>query len=92
MEYLPPDTPELPARAKSGLHIRTSDDQISLTVMKNSGLRVLIDSQVASLADSKLPKLAVEVQPFQTTTEASPDSTRLVFAPKTGKAGIHQKK
>jgi hypothetical protein len=74
------------------LHIRTSDDRISLTVAKNSGIRVLVDSQVASLAGSKLPSLALEVQPFQTTTEASQDNTRLVFAPKKRKAGIHHKK
>jgi hypothetical protein len=72
----------LPARAKSGLRIRAGDDQVSLTVTKSSGLRVLVDSEVASLAGAKLPKLAVEVGPFQTTTEAAPESTRLTFAPK----------
>jgi hypothetical protein len=82
----------LPAQAKSGLRIRTSDDQVSLTVTKTSGLRVLVDSQVASFAGGKLPKLAVEVQQFQTTTEAAPDSTRLIFAPKTGKTAVHSKK
>lgn len=74
----------LPAQAKSGLRIRASNDRIFLTVSKNSGLRVLVDSHVASLAGSKLPKLAVKVQPFQTTTEASRDSTRLIFARKAG--------
>ena len=75
----------LPALAKSGLRIRASDEQVSLTVAKNSGLRVLVDSEVASLAGNRLPKLAVEVHGFQMTTEASPDSTRLVFAAKTRK-------
>jgi hypothetical protein len=82
----------LPPRAKSGLRIRTVQNQISLTVAKNSGLRVLIDSEVASLAGGKLPKLAVEVQRFQTTTEASPDRTRLIFAPKVGKGAQHRKR
>jgi hypothetical protein len=72
----------LPARAKSGLRIRAGDDQVSLTVARNSGLRVLVDSEVASLVGNKLPKLAVEVQSFRTITDASPESTRLVFAPK----------
>jgi hypothetical protein len=75
----------LPALAKSGLRIRATDEQVSLTVAKNSGLRVLVDSEVASLAGKKLPKLAVEVHGFRTTTEASPDSTRLVFAAKARK-------
>jgi hypothetical protein len=78
----------LPALAKSGLRIRASDEQVSLTVAKNSGLRVLVDSGVASLAGDKLPKLAVEVRGFRTTTEASPDSTRLVFAARKQKQSI----
>ncbi|MCZ2076252.1 MAG: hypothetical protein LC130_14770 [Bryobacterales bacterium] len=83
----------LPARAKSGLRIRTSDDQVSLTVTKDSGLRVLVDSQVASLAGGKLPKLAVQVQPFDTTTQTAPDSVRLVFAQKAGRVvRLHQGK
>jgi hypothetical protein len=73
----------LPARAKSGLRIRAGDDQVSLTVTKNSGLRVLVDSEVVSLAGELL--FSVQVQSFRTTTEASPESTRLVFAPKTRK-------
>jgi hypothetical protein len=64
------------------LRIRAGDDQVSLTVARNSGLRVLVDSEVASLVGDKLPKLAVEVQSFRTITDASPESTRLVFAPK----------
>jgi hypothetical protein len=82
----------LPARAKSGMRIRNRDNQIYLTVAKNSGLRVLVDSQVASLLGSNLPKLAVEVQPFQTTTEASADSTRLIFALKVRRPDAPQKK
>lgn len=81
----------LPVRAKSGLRIRTGENQISLTVAKNSGLRVLVDSRVASLLGGKLPKLSIEVQPFQTTTEASADSTRLVFAPKAETIAVHHK-
>lgn len=75
----------LPALAKSGLRIRASHDQVSLTISKRSGVRVLVESDVASLAGNKLPKFAVEVHGFQTTTEAFPDSTRLVFAAKTRK-------
>jgi hypothetical protein len=73
----------LPARAKSGLRVRAGGDQVSLTVTKTSGLRVRVDSEVASLVGNKLPRLALEVQSFRTTTEAAPESTRLVFAPKT---------
>lgn len=69
----------LPASAKSGVRIRTRENQVSLTVAKSSGLRVLVNSQVASLLGGRLPRLAVEVQDFQTTTEASSDTTRLVF-------------
>jgi hypothetical protein len=72
----------LPASAKSRLHIRTHDDRIFLTVGKDSGLRVFVDSNVASLLGAKLPKLAVEVQRFDTTTESSPGSIRLVFSQK----------
>src|SRR5574337_1220426 len=75
----------LPTRARSGLRIRASDDQVSLTVTRDSGLRVLVDSEVASFAGTRLPKLAVEVQPFETTTQTAPDSVRLVFAQKTGR-------
>jgi len=74
------------------LRIRTRENQISLTVAKTSGLRVLVDSKVASLAGGKLPKLAVEVQSFQTTTEASSANTRLIFAPKKGRAGRLQRR
>jgi len=82
----------LPASARNGVHIRKGNDQVSLIVAKNSGLRVLVDSQTASLAGAKLPKLALQVQPFQTTTEASSDSTRLVFAAKPEKTGARQKR
>ena len=82
----------LPTRAKSGLHIRASQDQISLTVTKDSGLRVLVNSEMASLVGNRMPKLAVEVQPFETTTEASADRTRLTFAPKRRETGVRQKK
>jgi hypothetical protein len=44
------------------------------------------------LVGSKLPKLAVEVQPFKTKTEASPDSIRLVFASKERNAGAQLRK
>ncbi|HVV45959.1 MAG TPA: hypothetical protein VHC72_12175, partial [Bryobacteraceae bacterium] len=51
-----------------------------------------VDSQVAALLGSKLPKLALEVEPFRTTTEASADSTRLVFASKAADPGVHARK
>jgi len=82
----------LPARAKSGLRIRANRKRISLTVAKNSGLRVLVDSEMASLLGSKMPELAVEVLPFDTTTEASADSTRLIFTPKGRETGVRKKK
>ena len=72
----------LPPRAKSGLRIRAREGEVSLTVAKTSGIKVFVDSNVASLVGSKLPKLAVEVQLFRTMTEASSDSTRLVFVSK----------
>jgi hypothetical protein len=74
------------------LRIQARENQVSLTVAKNSGIRVLVDSDVASLVGADLPQLAVEVQPFKTTTESSPDSTRLVFAPKMGKPGAQPRK
>jgi len=46
---------------------------------------------MASLLGGRLPKLAVGVQRFETTTEASSDATRLVFAPKPREAGSHRK-
>jgi hypothetical protein len=82
----------LPASAKSGLRIRTRRDRVSLTVAKSSGLRVLVDSQVASLAGKKLPKFAVQVQPFETTTEASRDTTQLTFAQRSEKTGVRRKR
>jgi len=81
----------LPRSARCGVRIRASVNRISLTVAKSSGLRVLVDSRIASLLGRRLPKLAVEVQRFQTTTEASSDATRLVFAPKPREAGGHQR-
>lgn len=52
-----------------------------------------MDSEVASFAGTRLPKLAVEVQPFETTTQTAPDSVRLVFAQKTGRViRLHQRK
>jgi hypothetical protein len=82
----------LPPSARSGLRIRTGDNRISLTVAKTSGIRVFVDSNVASLLGNKLPKLAVEVQRFQTTTEASSETTRLVFALRTPVASFHTKR
>lgn len=81
----------LPPSAKSGVRIRASENRISLTVAKSSGLRVLVDSNMASLLGGRLPKLAVEVQRFETTTEASSDATRLVFAPKSRESGGNRK-
>ena len=69
----------MPPPAKFGLRIRARQNQFSLTVAKNSGIRVLLDSQVASVLGSELPKLALGLRSF-TTTEASPGGTRLVFA------------
>jgi hypothetical protein len=63
-----------------------------LTVAKSSGLRVLVDSNVAALLGGRLPKFTAEVQGFQTTTESSSDATRLVFTPKPRKAGSRRKK
>jgi hypothetical protein len=82
----------LPPRAKSGLRIRARENEVSLTVAKASGIRVFVDSNVASLVGSKLPKLAVQVQPFKTKTEVSPDSTRLVFASKERYSGAQPRK
>jgi hypothetical protein len=82
----------LPPRAKSGLRIRRRENEISLTVDKNSGVRVLVNSKMASLLGTKLPKLALEVQPFRTTTETFPDSTRLVFASKKGRSEARSNK
>ena len=59
----------LPSSAKSGLRIRANDNRLSLTVAKNSGLRVVVDPHVASFEGKKLPRFSVEVQDFQTTTE-----------------------
>jgi hypothetical protein len=81
----------LPPSAKSGVRIRTSETRILLTVAKSSGLRVLVDSNVASFLGSRLPRLAVEIQRFETTTEASSDATRLVFAPKPREVSGHRK-
>ncbi|HTX40040.1 MAG TPA: hypothetical protein VME43_33705 [Bryobacteraceae bacterium] len=81
----------LPPSAKSGVRIRASGNRISLTIAKSSGLRVFVDSKMASLLGGRLPKLAVGVQRFETTTEASSDATRLVFAPKPREAGSHRK-
>ncbi len=81
----------LPPSAKSGVRIRASEERISLTVSKRSGLRVLVDSNMASLLGGRLPKLAVEVQRFETTTEASSGATRLVFVLKLRKAGGNRK-
>ena len=82
----------LPSSAKSGLRIRANDNRLSLTVAKNSGLRVVVDPHVASFEGKKLPRFSVEVQDFQTTTEASSDSTRLVFAPKALERGVSKRK
>lgn len=82
----------LPSLVKSGLRIRTRENRISLTVTKNCGLRVLIDSHVASLQGRKLPTLAIEVHDFQTTTEASSNTTRLVFASRAPEPGMRRKK
>ena len=62
-----------------------------MTVAKSSGIRVFVDSNMASLLGGRLPKLAVAVQRFETTTEASSDATRLVFAPKLQEVGGHRK-
>jgi hypothetical protein len=75
----------LPASEKSRLRIRTRDNRIFLTVGKGSGLRVFVNSNTASFLGTKLPKFAVEVQRFDTTTESSLDSTRLVFSEKVTK-------
>src|SRR5215510_8688174 len=78
----------LPAPAKSKLRIRCRDNRVYLTLQKGSGLRLLVDANRASFAGAKLPRLAIEVQRFQTTTESSPNSTRLVISPKnTGAIG-----
>jgi hypothetical protein len=81
----------LPASAKSRLRIRTHDNRIFLSVGKESGLRVFVDSNVASLLGTKLPKLAVELHRFDTATESSPDSTRLVFSQKITTTGASRK-
>ena len=81
----------LPASAKSRLRIRTRDDRVFLTVSKGSGLKVFIDSNKASFLGAKLPKLAVEVQRFETTTESSPKGTRLVFSPRTREMSLRRK-
>ena len=63
-----------------------------MTVTKESGLRVLVNSKMASLVGNRMPGIAVAVQPFETTTEASADSTRLTFAPKRRETGVRQRK
>ena len=72
----------LPASIRSGVHISARDNRISLTIAKNSGVRIVVDSNMASLLGNRLPKFTIEVQRFQTTTEASSQATKLVFAPK----------
>jgi hypothetical protein len=89
--YLTRYRSSLPASAKSGLRIRNLDNRISVTVAKNSGLRVLLTSNVASLLGAKLPKLEVELWGFQTTTEASSTGTRLVFAQRVTEARSQRK-
>ena len=70
----------VPPPAKFGLRIWARQSQFSLTVAKNSGIRVLLDSQVASVLGSELPKLALGLRSF-TTTEASPGGTRRSLLP-----------
>jgi hypothetical protein len=82
----------LPVSARSGVHIWARQNRLSLTIAKSSGLRIVLDSNVASLLGNRLPKFAVEVQRFQTTTEASCDATKLVFAPRPPEAGVHGKR
>jgi hypothetical protein len=81
----------LPPSAKSRLRIRTRDDRVFLTVSKGAGLKVFVDSNKASFLGAKLPKLAVEVQQFETTTESSPEGTRLVFSPRTTETSLRRK-
>lgn len=81
----------LPPSAKSGVRIRATENRISLTVAKSSGLRVLVGSNVASLLGGRLPKLAVEVQRFETSTESSSEATRLVFAAKPREAAVRRR-
>ena len=82
----------LPAAAKSRVRIRTRDNRISVIVAKGSGLRVLVNSKMASFLGKRLPKLDLEVERFQTTTEASSDATRLVFAPRRVETGVAKKR
>src|SRR6266567_63192 len=82
----------LPASARSGVRIRARENRVSLTIAKTSGLRIVVDSNVASLLGNRLPKLTVEVQRFQTTTEASSHGAKLVFASRPPVAGVHGKR
>jgi hypothetical protein len=82
----------LPRSAKSSVRIRAQEDRISLTIAKGSGLRVLVDSSVASLLGNRLPKLAFEVLRFQTKTDASAESTRLLFTQRVPDADAHPKR
>lgn len=82
----------LPASARSGVHIWARENRISVTIAKSSGVRIVVDSNVASLLGNRLPRLAVDVQRFQTTTEASSDATKLVFAPRSPEVGVHGKR
>ncbi len=81
----------LPTSAQSGVRISARDNRVSLTIAKGSGLRIVVDSVLASLLGNRMPKFTVEVQRFQTTTEASSESTKLVFALKPKERGVQSK-
>jgi hypothetical protein len=72
----------LPISAKSGMRIRTRPNRVSLTLDRGAGLRIRIDGNTAAFTGARLPKAAFAVGDFQTTTESSPENTRVVFSSK----------
>jgi len=97
-ERVPPKRPwqtlqrRIRCRDRRESAMRSHLGSLSLTVTKESGLRVLVNSKMASLVGNRMPGIAVAVQPFETTTEASAVSTRLTFAPKRRETGVRQRK
>jgi hypothetical protein len=82
----------LPAPARSRLRVRSQDDRVILTVTRGAGLRVFVDSNIALLGGARLPRFEIEVQRFETATETSTESTRLVFWLKTSESGASRKR